>query len=231
MNENAKCIVLMPVLTNVEVATEGLLLELKDRGYAVRKRYGSIYPDRVRSLMATQALKEGYEEIIWIDSDMVFNPDDVDKLRSHNLPLVCGLYPFKSNRGGIAATMVTGCKGLVFGRDGGLTEIRWAATGFFYTKREVYDRIERKFDLPLCEDENDGDILPYFYPMILHDGERYNYMGEDLSFCERARQSGYKIYADTTIRLGHIGKYRYSWEDITGDRPRAKSFEVDFIKE
>ena len=31
--------------------------------------------------------------------------------------------------------------------------------------------------------------------------------GEDLSFCWRARQCGYKIMADPRIQLGHVGHY------------------------
>jgi hypothetical protein len=52
----------------------------------------------------------------------------------------------------------------------------------------------------------------------------YWYMSEDYSFCERARQCGYKIMADTSIRLWHIGAYRYGWEDAGQDRPRHDSF-------
>ena len=44
------------------------------------------------------------------------------------------------------------------------------------------------------------------------------------AFCERARQCGYKIMADTSIRLWHIGEYAYGWEDAGLDRPRHDSF-------
>lgn len=30
--------------------------------------------------------------------------------------------------------------------------------------------------------------------------------GEDLSFCIRARQCGYKIFVDNDLTIGHIGK-------------------------
>ncbi len=227
MNPRSQCIILVPIWTQPELSTDILLNELKDRGYTVRRLYGGMYIDKVRSAMATKAVKEGYDEIMWIDSDMTFDPDYVDVLRSHELPIVCGLYCKKSSEGGIAAVFLKECKKATFGRSGGLIEIRYAATGFLYTRRDVYKAIEERFDLPLCEDKDYGDIYPYFYPMILHDGEKYNYMGEDTSFCERAIHCGYRIYADTTLRLGHIGKYRYSWEDFAGDRPRAKTVELE----
>ena len=43
------------------------------------------------------------------------------------------------------------------------------------------------------------------------------YLAEDFAFCERARQCGYTILADTTIRLGHIGSCEYSWEEAGSD--------------
>lgn len=227
-NRNSKCIILMPIKDYPEIQTDGLMIELRNRGYAVKMLYNCMYLDKSRSYLATKALSDGYDELMWIDSDMVFNPDEIEVLRAHDLPMVCGLYPMKSKTGGLASKLLGSCKTLTFGPEGGLTEIRYAATGFLYTKREVYTRIKDKFNLPICTGDDYGDIVPYFYPMIAYDGSSYSYMGEDISFCERARQCGYKIYADTTIRLAHIGKYRYSWEDIPGERPRARTFEVDF---
>ena len=29
--------------------------------------------------------------------------------------------------------------------------------------------------------------------------------GEDLAFCDRARQKGYTLYCDPSVRAGHIG--------------------------
>jgi hypothetical protein len=48
--------------------------------------------------MASDALAQGFDELMWIDSDGVFDPDDVDKLRQHDLPLVCGICAKKSCR-------------------------------------------------------------------------------------------------------------------------------------
>jgi hypothetical protein len=48
--------------------------------------------------MATDALADGFQETMWIDSDIGFHPDAVDRLREHNLPLSCALYPQKGRR-------------------------------------------------------------------------------------------------------------------------------------
>ena len=35
---------------------------------------------------------------MWIDSDVVFYTDDLERLRAHKLPLVCGIYAKKGRR-------------------------------------------------------------------------------------------------------------------------------------
>jgi hypothetical protein len=59
--------------------------------------------------------------------------------------------------------------------------------------------------------------------MVIPCGGSHVYLGEDYAFCERARRCGFKIFADTTIRLQHIGIYGYSWEDVGGALPRYSS--------
>jgi hypothetical protein len=48
------------------------------------------------------------------------------------------------------------------------------------------------------------------------------FLAEDYSFCYRARQCGFRIMADTTIRLLHVGTYAYRWEDAGGGRPQRQ---------
>jgi len=57
--------------------------------------------------------------------------------------------------------------------------------------------------------------------MVIADGQGYWYLGEDYAFCERARQAGHKVIVDTTIRLGHVGRYTYGWEDAGQAVPRV----------
>ena len=43
-------------------------------------------------------MEQGFGETFWIDADVLFRPDDVEKIRSHNLPLCCGIYPKKRKK-------------------------------------------------------------------------------------------------------------------------------------
>ncbi|KKM80817.1 hypothetical protein LCGC14_1335930, partial [marine sediment metagenome] len=39
------------------------------------------------------------------------------------------------------------------------------------------------------------------------------YVSEDWAFDQRARELGYSIWADPTIKLGHMGNYVYTLKD------------------
>jgi Glycosyltransferase like family 2 len=50
-----------------------------------------------------------------------------------------------------------------------------------------------------------------------HSGE----IGEDLSFCFKARECGYDIYGDSTFAVGHVGNYAFGLEDYWHYREEA----------
>ena len=93
-----RCVILVPFGTSIVPPCERALEELERRGYEVRRIGGYAAIDQGRNQMATDALIDGYEETLWIDSDIDFHPDAVDRLRSHGLPIACGIYPQKGRR-------------------------------------------------------------------------------------------------------------------------------------
>ncbi len=222
--DRSKCVILVSYgVLGIEPECERGLKELEARGYAVRRRAGSAI-DLARSQMSTEALDDGFEEIFWIDADVVFNPDDVDRLRERGLPFVSGIYPKKGERA-IASNVADGTKRIVFGEGGGLVEIAFAAAGFILCRREVFERIAER--LPVCNQGLGKRVIPFFMPTVgLRDGKPW-YLGEDFAFSARAREVGFTVYADTTIRLQHIGRYLYSWEDAGSVLPRYETFTLE----
>ena len=179
---------------------------------------------RARAYCTDEFLRSEASHLIFIDSDIGFDPDDVDRLRSHQLPIVCGIYPKKGTRS-LACHSLPDTKQFVFGKAGGLVEVKYAGTGFLYVRNEVYTTIQEKLDLPLCNEQfGERPMIPYFQPFVHQDASGAWYLAEDFAFCERARQSGYRIMADTRIRLHHVGSYRYSWEDAGKDTERFDTF-------
>lgn len=217
------CVVLVPFSAAIDAHCESGLCELERRGYCVRRVRGYASIDTARSQLATDALDDGFDEIMWIDADVGFEPNDVTKLRYHKLPLVCGIYVKKGQRA-LSCHLLDGTQAVTFGTKGGLTAIRYAATGFLHTRRELYETIRRDLQLPTCNTQFGRPLVPYFQPMVVEEGGSSWYLGEDFAFCERATRAGFKVMADTTIRLWHYGLYGYSWEDAGQDGTRYETY-------
>jgi hypothetical protein len=222
-----RCVILVPFATTITPPCERALEELERRGYDVRRVGGYAAIDQGRNQMATDALLDGYEETLWIDADVDFHPDAVDRLRSHQLPIVCGIYPQKGKRA-IASHVMPGTPKMVFGKDGGLAEILYAGAGFLLIRREVYLTVQERLKLPMCNERFGIPLIPFFYPMLHSCEDGCWYLAEDYAFCERARQAGFQVMADTTIRLWHIGNHAYGWEDAGVDRKRFDTFVLNF---
>src|SRR5688500_10747037 len=111
-------VVLVPYLTHVEPGCERGLRELEQRGIEVRRYPSTAAVDRTRCDAATLALDDGFDELIWIDSDIRFDADDVARLRAHDLPIVAGIYPKKGVQD-LAVHLEDGTTELKMGEGGG----------------------------------------------------------------------------------------------------------------
>lgn len=229
----ARCLVLVPYLSHVEPSCERGLRELERRGTEVRRYAATAAVDRTRCEAATAALADGYDELMWIDSDISFDPDDIDKLRGSTHSMIAGAYAKKGVRA-LALQPEPETRELAFGERGGPTAVRYVGAGFLLTRREVYDAIQRTFSLPVCNTRFGAPMVPYFLPMVIADPARagaYWYLGEDYAFCERARQAGHPTIVDTSIRLGHVGPYTYGWEDAGQTIERVTGVAIGFPPE
>ena len=217
------CVILVPIAGTIDPACDEALRHLERRGHTVWRVRGYSAIDAARNPMATDALHQGFDELMWIDSDIAFHPDDVERLRAHNLPITCGLYPKKGPRQ-FACDFLPGTTTVTFGQHGGLVEVRYCGFGFSHIRREVFESVRDKLKLPTCNQRFGSLLVPFFQPMIVSDGEGHWSLSEDYSFCERARQAGISVMADTRIRLWHVGTYRYGWEDAGSSKERYANY-------
>lgn len=214
-------VILVPVAHSIEPAVDEALRKLESFGYTVRRKYGFSAIDQGRCVMAQEALDDGFEHIVWIDADVAFWPYDVEKLIKSGLQFASAPYSVK---GWPALTTEFIDNKVVLGEKGGLYEIKYAATGFMYTHRSVYEAIVAKEKMQRVKIwGGQYEVYPYFYPLLIN-GE---YLGEDFAFCHRIRHAGIKLYCDTRIKLAHIGKYSYSFaflENGVSKEPKSVSY-------
>lgn len=223
-SKSKDCVILVPCGETIAAACEQSLRILESRSYTVRRVRGFSQIDVARNCIASTAVHDGFAETLWIDSDIGFDPDDVERLRSHQLPVVAGLYAKKGQRQ-FTCKFLPETRQVLFGIGGGLLEVMYAAAGFLLVRRQVYLEMQSKLNLPVCNTMFGESVTPYFQPMVKDYRGGHWYLGEDFAFCERIRQAGFAIYADTTIRLLHYGNYPFGWEDAGREAQRFASYE------
>lgn len=83
----------------------------------------------------------------------------------------------------------------------GVLPVRWVATGFLRIHRSVFETLRKEIDggrFPECKPVNDAMWHGYFSPIKVG-------IGEDVSFCLRAKECGITSYVDTDLILLHDG--------------------------
>jgi hypothetical protein len=213
-----KSVVLVPHYAAVEPECEKGLAALRQSGVQVRKASFSAI-DLLRSVMLSQALRDGFEAFLFVDSDIGFEPADALRLLARPEPVVAGIYMKKTGRD-YSGVFDKGVDRVVFGPAApGLYPMLYASTGFLRIKADVLRKMIDLLKLPECHFGATTGIYPFFLPLCVPDGRGgTRYLTEDYSFSHRARQIGISPMADTSIRLFHYGKYGYSYTDLN---PRA----------
>ncbi|VTR92032.1 Uncharacterized protein OS=Pirellula staleyi (strain ATCC 27377 / DSM 6068 / ICPB 4128) GN=Psta_1297 PE=4 SV=1 [Gemmata massiliana] len=168
----------------IEPGCEGALRELERRGCPVWRYRGYSAVDAARNQMASGALGAGFAELMWIDADVVFEPDDVDRLRAHDRPFTCGLYPKKGPRE-FACEFLLGTPVARFGTRGGLVEVRYCGFGFAHVRKGVLVAVHHKLQLPVCNRRFGTPLVPFFQPLVVGEPSGPWSLSEDYVFCER----------------------------------------------
>lgn len=224
-----QCVVLVPHMNGIEMECEQALRWLEGAGVRVVRRAGCSAIDVARNEMISGVLHEEAESILFIDSDIGFDPQDALRLLARPEPVVGGIYAKKGVRE-LASVFADGVKEVLFGPEApGLYPLKYAATGFLRIRAGVLRRMIAELRLPLCNTHWGRGVWPFFQPMIVpHGQDRWHYLGEDWAFSHRLRQMGVTPLADTSIRLWHWGRYGFSWEDAGSSVNRYRSYSYRF---
>lgn len=137
-------------------------------------------------------MEMGPTHIMWLDSDMMFPPDILERLLDRDLDIVACNYPTRSLPFKGVAYRSIGDWNSWLGNEVGESEIELVegvGMGCMLVKAGVYHRIQR----------------PWFE--IKWNPEYMDHIGEDFYFCTKARDHGYGIAIDTiqSQKIKHIG--------------------------
>jgi hypothetical protein len=218
-------VVLVPYMNYIEWECEQALRQLEGAGVRVVRRGGCSAIDVARNEMLSEALHDEAESILFIDSDIGFDPQDALRLLARPEPVLAGIYAKKGMRE-LASVFADGIKDIEFGPETtGLYPLRYAATGFLRLRAGVLRRMISQLRMPLCNTHWGRGVWPFFQPLIVPHGQgKMHYLGEDWAFSHRLGQMGVTPLTDTSIRLWHWGRYGFSWEDAGSTVQRYRSY-------
>lgn len=147
-----------------------------------------------RETLAVKAIQCDADYVFWLDSDMVFEPDTLarmlDTMKEHDFDILSGLY----FRRVVPYTPVLFDKLDLEGEKADYSE-------FTQIPDKIFEVGGCGFGCMLMKTEVFLDVQSRFGVMFTPIGRN----GEDVSFCWRARECGFKIYCDPSIKLGHVG--------------------------
>lgn len=129
------------------------------------------------------------KKVIFIDSDIVWSIEDLEKILHTDKDIMCGPYFLESGQD----MCIVDKDGLFMDMSKikdktEIFEILSGGLGFVSVNFEVLEKIK----------------FPWFNTLYLTDEENgIQFIGEDTFFFYRAQEEGFKIYCDPTIRIGH----------------------------
>lgn len=191
------------------------LRELEREGHALNfyLQTKGCYIDLNRNRIVNEFLKDGFTDLIFVDSDVAFEYDAMKKLIDQDAQVVGGIYPYREldDKGYPIDIKLDENKFPVTNFQKGLIECIHLPTGFMRIRRDVFDILNEKY--PENRDDK-GDTFHFRTGLLFLDRGDKSYYGEDVYFCKICNEAGIKVYCDPTIEFIHFGtlpkKGRYS---------------------
>jgi hypothetical protein len=196
--------------------------------------HGEALINRCRNVHANRALKEGFDKILHIDSDIDFTYEDFRRLVTSFYPFVGGSYPLKclppavnfNPLPGKGNELLKGSRGYDYAAfeqfvhkyadHEGMAEVRHLPTGFLCVDMSVFKKISETAETYVDFHQETGERVRYydFYPTKVVSGELGS---EDWGLCNLAAEAGFKIMFDTRVIVDHFGGHMYRMNQVFGE--------------
>ena len=182
----SKILVGMPTLGNMDIEAVKCLMQLQFDGSVDIVSESLVYD--ARDKIAMDALVSEVDWVMWLDSDIVYDPDIIIKLMAHDKDMVTGLY-YKRTPPYTPCIYKLEDERLSVYLDypeDELFKVEAAGFGCMLMKASVIKAVHEKY----------GGC---FFPVN-------GIGGEDLSFIKRARECGIEVWCDSSVKCGHVGR-------------------------
>ena len=162
---------------------------------------------RARNSAVVSAVEKGMDYLLFIDDDMTFPPDAVDKLLVQQKDIIGALCFSRLSKNKPVISKIKNNRMVGYSYDEVPTwsesfQVPLTGTGFLLINLSVFKKMEPPFfywgrpkDFGLERDPFPNDEI-----------------GEDVTFCLNAGLSGFEVWVDPTIEIGHINDF--AWKNF-----------------
>lgn len=177
-----------------------------EAGWRVQIKNGDADIGRSRAIIVTKWFHETNDDVfLMIDSDLSWSPSDADhvvELCRAGFDIVCGAYPVHNGQH-LSLRCLPGQDSVQFGPNEPPMEVLYAATGFMAVHRRVIEKLVTT--VPLCHSYESWAFYPLFQQPVMPDEHvgGHSRLSEDWGFCQLARDNGFRVWMDPTVKLGH----------------------------
>lgn len=212
------------------------------QAYGIQAQFSFIFNEslitRARNYLVDEFMRSNFTHMMFIDSDIDFNPMDVIALLALDKPIVGGPYPKKciaweniydavkygmvpnDDRGKLADfagdfvfNAVPGTQEIQLNQP---TEVLEIGTGFMMVNRTVYEKFAEAYPQYWYNPDHnraahfDGSRKIYQYFQAEIEPVHNRYLSEDYWFCQKARQAGLSVWFAPWMVVKHHGTHIYS---------------------
>lgn len=179
------------VKTDFAISMWGLARKLSFDGVLLNTRTSLIQMSRYHAVRS--AIEYKCDAVFFVDSDLSFPDDALDRLVNHKKDIVAATYVSRRDPHPVLG-FVSDENGIKHGMTG-LVSMYRMPIGFSLINIEVFRCISRPW-FPVIYSEVDDEFV-----------------SEDYGFCDLAREAGYELWCDLDLshQLTHIGSQAWWW--------------------
>jgi hypothetical protein len=161
---------------------------------------GTLLSD-MRNNIVKEALRQDATHILWLDSDMTFPRETLERLMQHGKPIMAASYA-QRKRPSKPVAAKNGVWVYTEEDSTGVEQVDYVGAGVMLVEADVYRH------------------LPEPWYMLAWSEEKKQTIGEDVYFCRKARKIGAETWIDhdLTKEITHIGYQAFDWKDALADR-------------
>ncbi len=208
--------VCMPAYDTMQVATCLSLVKLFDK-FTVAKIKATIntfkcpYIGYGRNVLTALFLDSDFDYQLFVDADVEFEPDVVGRMIVAEKDFICCPYRKKTQDNSIKYSVQFEDYENINIDKRGVAQLKRGPAGLTLIHRKVYEQLMAKH--PNLKIKNYSGISEkaskYFYNFWETDFKDGIWTGEDVKFCDLAREAGFKFHALVDGETTHYGTFGY----------------------